>query len=297
MAKVVTDDSHYKAIADTIRENMAGAGMNETMKPSEMPEWINDACMVAREGAIDEGYSEGYSVGYANGEEDGIAEGIQTEYDRFWDIFQQNGNRTNYAGAFAGHGWTAETLKPKYDVVLTSIGSQLFYYSGFAGDLAKHFEDLGIRFDTSKMTAAHSFANSAQTITRFPEINITLCGAANSSMFSYCGSLVTIDKLVVAANNAWASAFVNCFALENLTIEGTIGVSGLNVQWSTKLSKASINSVVNALSSTTSGLSVTFSAAAVNSAFETSTGAADGSNSDEWAELAATKSNWNINLV
>ena len=91
--------------------------------------------------------------------------------------------------------------------------------------------------------------------------------------------------------------FTNCFQLQNLTIEGIIGQNGFNVQWSTKLSKASITSIINALSETTSGLTVTLSKTAVNNAFETSAGAADGSTSEEWTTLEGTKTNWTISLV
>ena len=48
MAIVTTDDRHYKAIAAAIREQMASAGVNETMRPVEMPGWIDDACALAR---------------------------------------------------------------------------------------------------------------------------------------------------------------------------------------------------------------------------------------------------------
>ena len=81
-------------------------------------------------------------------------------------------------------------------------------------------------------------------------------------------------------------------------MEGSvIGKSGLNLQRSTLLSKASHISVINTLSTTTSGLSVIFSLTAVNKAFETSEGANNGSTSAEWLNLIATKNNWTINLA
>ena len=92
-------------------------------------------------------------------------------------------------------------------------------------------------------------------------------------------------------------AFQNLKALEDLTVTGVIGGDGFNVQWSTLLSKASITSIINALSSTTTGLTVTLSLAAVNKAFETSTGANNGSTSTAWTTLIATKTNWTISLV
>ena len=84
--------------------------------------------------------------------------------------------------------------------------------------------------------------------------------------------------------------------LENIIFEGEIGKE-IDIQHSHKLTKASITSIINALSSTTSGLSVTLSKTAVNTAFETSTGANNGSISTEWSALVATKTNWTINLV
>ena len=42
--------------------------------------------------------------------------GVKSEYDRFWDIMQANGTRTNYARAFYGEGWRTETFLPKLSV-------------------------------------------------------------------------------------------------------------------------------------------------------------------------------------
>lgn len=229
--------------------------------------------------------------------ESGKTAGATSEYDSFWNRYQDNGNRTQYAAAFGGLGWTAENLKPKYDVICVGNCAQMFYSSGFKGDLAKHFEDSGITLDLSGATSTHSLFNTADKITRIGVINITASGNANSALFAYCQSLVTIDKLVVNATNTFVSWFQSCTALENLTVEGTIGQTGLTLQYSTKLSKASIASVINALSDSTSGLSVTLSKTAVSTAFETSAGAADGSTSEEWAALVATKPNWTVNLV
>lgn len=44
--------------------------------------------------------------------------GKQSEYDAFWDDYQQNGNRTEYMYGFAGICWNSENFKPKYPIVL-----------------------------------------------------------------------------------------------------------------------------------------------------------------------------------
>jgi hypothetical protein len=66
---------------------------------------------------------------------------------------------------------------------------------------------------------------------------------------------------------------------------------------SQRLNKESIKSFVNALSPTTTDKVLTLHKNAVNAAFETSTGAKDGENSEEWVNLIATKSNWTITLT
>jgi len=226
--------------------------------------------------------------GMAQGVERVFAAGEQSEYDRFWDAYQQNGNRTAYRDGFGGKGWTENTFYPKYDIVpSSSSAANLFFDADFGGDLAQRLSEQGVVLDTSKATILEQMFSNNARLTRVGVIDISNAGTRTSGLFSFCAKLVTIDKLVVAANNAFVSIFQNCDALENLTVEGAIGVSGLNVQWSTKLSKVSIISVVNALSETTSGLSVTLSKIAVNNVFTTA----------EWATLAGTKSNWTINLV
>ena len=116
-------------------------------------------------------------------------------------------------------------------------------------------------------------------------------------MFNGCSKLTTIPQLDTSNGTNFGNMFYGCSALTNLTIAGSINTSGMNLKSATKLSKASITSVVNALSASASGKSITFSKTAIDSAFETSSGAADGSTSDEWLNLIATKSNWTISLI
>ena len=189
--------------------------------------------------------------------------GKQAQYDEFWDAYQQNGTRTDYNDSFRSVGWTKNTFKPKYDIRAKKANG-LFSYS--------KIEQIDVVVDVS----------GAGSIT---------------STFSNCPLLHTIKKIVIDETLTFSSVFYNCPALVNLTIEGTIGKNGFSVQQSTKLSKASITSIINALSSTTSELTVTLSKTAVNKAFETSAGAGDGSTSAEWQSLIAPKSNWTISLI
>ena len=217
---------------------------------------------------------------------DVFSSGEKSAYDAFWDSYQDNGSRTQYAGAFAGGGWTSENFKPKYDMDCVGTCSYMFYYSGISGDLVQLLVSLGVTLDFSKSTALHGLFNSAPSITRVGIIDITAAGASCSSLFN-SAKVETIDKLVVSEKNVPNSWFYGCGKLKNLEIEGTIANNGFDVHWSTKLSRDSIISIVNALSDTTSGMTVTFSQTAVDAAFT----------DDEWAALIATKPNWTFTLA
>lgn len=241
-----------------------------------------------------------YEAGYANGLAEGVEQGKQAQYDEFWDGYQlaNNGISLVYSAnyMFAHAGWNDETFKPKHSMLRINNANNMFNTSAVS-DLKAALDRQGVVFDFSRV-ASFAGAFSYSKFTVVPEINAT-SGATLNNMFYNSKSLHTIDKLILNDNGSqeFNNLFYQCESLENITIEGTIGQNGFNVQWSTKLSKASITSIINALSSTTSGLTVTLSKTAVNSAFETSSGAGDGSTSAEWTALIGTKTNWTISLV
>jgi hypothetical protein len=227
--------------------------------------------------------------------------GMQREYDNFWDVYQQNGNRTMYNNAFASAGWTKDNFKPKYNIKPTNAYMMFYDATNLDVDLVEVCENQGITMDFSACTNFNYFSSvgyAGNKIRRFGVIDARAnANNLNNNIFT-SSNVQTIDELIVNENNKYATGtFGNCKALENLKITGTIGQNNFNVSSSTKLSKASIVSIVNALSTTTSGLSITLSKTAVNSAFATTTGGTDGSTSAEWTALVATRSNWTISLV
>jgi hypothetical protein len=150
-------------------------------------------------------------------------------------------------------------------------------------NLAEILERNGVVFDFSKNVYFDYFAY-ASAIKHFPVINIT-SASYNGSMFGYCRGLVTIDKLVVEAQNTYNNAFVNCTSLANIVFEGVIGNNISFAQ--SPLTKESITSVINALSTTATGKTLTLNMTAKEAAFT----------ADEWTTLTATKTNWTISLV
>ena len=241
----------------------------------------------------DEAYNKGYADGQATGYQEGFGEGKQAEYDTFWNEFQENGTRNDYYYAFAGIGWTDTVFNPKYDIVATGDARSMFGKASIS-DLKGIFEKNHITLNLSNVTNCQAmFANS--TIKYLPEIDLSKCDAL-TQLFSYANELVSVDKLKVNFTGS-GNGFANNSKLEHIIFDGVIGGTGLNLQHAKKLDTDSWVSLINALSSTTSGLTVTGSLASVQKAFETSKGANDGNTSAEWKALTDTKTNWTISLV
>ena len=81
--------------------------------------------------------------------------GQKTEYDRFWDVYQDNGKRVSYSGAFYGSGWTDETFKPKYDIVPTKESIYMFRDSGIT-NIESALDKQGVTFNLSGLTSAQN---------------------------------------------------------------------------------------------------------------------------------------------
>ena len=211
--------------------------------------------------------------------------GTKAEYDRFWDTFQQNGNRTSYACGFAGAGWKDVLFKPKYDIYPTDG------YMMFRSTSITDLKNLPVKLDFSKVTNAQYMFQWA-SVKYLGEVDIRALTNNPSSMFAYTASLVTIDKLILKDDGTQrldTNMFTSATGLTNITIEGVIGAS-LSFQWSKKLSKESITSIINALSADKTGLTVTFSTTAKEAAFPEE-------EEEEWNALTGTKTNWKIALV
>ena len=179
-------------------------------------------------------------------------EGRQAERDGFWEKYQDYGNRRDYQYAFSYV--SDEHFSPKYPIVTTD--------------------------------AAYLVQKSSITDLK---VDVDCSGAASiGNVFYNAPKLKRIPKVILKSDGSqtMARAFSALPSLEDIVIEGVIGAS-VTFQSSTKLSKASIESVFGALSNTTSGLTLTLSQTAKQNAFT----------DVQWAALVATKPNWTISLV
>lgn len=216
------------------------------------------------------------------------------DWHNFWNDFQDYGNRTSYLHAF--RGWTDIMFKPKYNITLTGDASGMFNGATIT-NLKQRLQDCGVVLDMFGTTTMNALFQNSK-ITHLPTIDTRSC---NSFSYTFYNMIVLkeFEKLILKEDGSQkltASPFGNLHNLEKIVIEGKLG-STVTFAQSKKLNHDSIISVVNALSTTTTGTTITFSLEAVKNAFETSEGMADGNTSAEWLALVATRSNWTISLV
>lgn len=236
----------------------------------------------------------------------GVTDGKQAEYDAFWDAYQLNGNRGVYEAAFAGQGWNDETFNPKYPIVVTGSSWNMFYSCN-----VKDGYEILKNMDFSKCTLLGS---------TFAQCHMKHLGTIDcrnvksvSNLFYHARNLQTIDKIIVNADNTFSSLFDNTLSLKNVAFDGEIGnnlvMAGTysGQKWGDKLTRVSIESIMNHLSDNSGGNSVktlTLSKTAVDREFE-GISAADfttivpGSSSLDWFDLdiSARMKNWTITLV
>lgn len=220
--------------------------------------------------------------------------GKKAEYDAFWDARQRNGapvsRDCDYM--FAGATWTKETCVPKYDIVPKQSTYMMFARNPAVTDLREwkkaNGEKVNIDFSQTK-ELQYTFYLSNVT---YVETLDTTSSNSIANLFQN-SPIKTVELLKLKENGSqigFGSWFTYCSSLTDLTIEGTIGFNGTSIT-SPNLSKASIISVINALSNTTAnGNKITLSKTAVTKAF----GSVDNA---EWQALVATKPNWTIALA
>ena len=234
--------------------------------------------------AVDEMFETGKQSGYTDGHTAGLAEGKQAENISLMTAIQQGGAKTNYASTFQSSYWTDDNFKPIFDMNVTG-GTAMFKDSAIT-DLKGILERRGVTLDTSNCGNVYELMSGSK-ITHSPAISCLGVTVITQSFYG-CRDLISL-KLILKADgtNTFSTPFAYCESLVDLVVEGVIGAKDFNLRWSTKLSRASIESVINALSTTTTGLSVTLSKTAVQKAFATEA---------EWNDFIAIRPNWTINL-
>lgn len=177
--------------------------------------------------------------------------GKLAEWSSFWDKYQDKGLRRNYSYAFSSQYWTDDIFKPKYDIQPINFGYA--FNESHIVNLKSKLEEQNVKLDTSNcMNFINSFSSS--NITHYPTIDMSKA-TATAYTFGSGAKVVKIEKLIVTNSTPFNSMFQSASYLEEITIEGTIGQNGFNVQWSNKLTHDSLLSILNALEDKTSNSS------------------------------------------
>jgi hypothetical protein len=211
--------------------------------------------------------------------------GKKSEYDEFWDSFQQGKDAASYECAF--QFWIGACFKPKHDIKIVGQHSGTNAFRGAKGfNLKEMTVDRGVALDVSEATRLLSTFYGTQ-LYEIPPLDLKSCTRielAFSNMM-YSTEKVTLNN--IKADCVFDKAFKGTMGLKSLTITGTIGQDGFDVSSCTKLTRDSIESIVDALSNTATGKTLTLSKTAVENAFTDT----------EWDTLESTKTNWTISLV
>lgn len=166
--------------------------------------------------------------------------GQKAEYDRFWDGFQENGNRTNYSFAFGGVGWTDENFQPKYKI--RPEGNQSTENMFYCAKITQIPEEL---LDFSQVKYCYMTFRQAKLVTA-PALNLLNCTEGTSWLFGQCYDLKEVRPLTVSEKVTFPNMVMGCSALEKITFAGTIGQE-LNFQWSPLLTNDSVGSIIDHL--------------------------------------------------
>lgn len=229
--------------------------------------------------------------------DEGYIAGREAEHGEFWDSFLNKGNRIGFGGEFEGEGWNDETFAPTYDICPVGDVGGIFRNCKII-NLKGIIEKQEVKLDFSKAgTASWSFRDS--TITHLGVIDFSsVTMTSGTYMFYGCKNLIWVDEFIrdKALELDLSTDFNGCNALQHIIFNCTIAKSFSNLAQA-PLDHDSTTSLVDSLSATATGQTLTVSKKAVNTAFETAVGLADGSTSDEWLNLIATKANWTISLV
>ena len=171
--------------------------------------------------------------------------GMQTEYDRFWDNFQQNGTRTYYAYGFVGGGWNDTTFKPKYDIVPSGSSSIQLIFNTAITDLVALLDERGVIIDTSRVANVNYIIGNNQYMTRAPIFDISSATSANY-LCDACTKLESVGFVASEKTVFGTRSFTNCSSLTHCIFSGVIA-SDINLQWSPLLDEESLQSLTQTL--------------------------------------------------
>ena len=231
---------------------------------------------------ISTGFEEGRNFGHQEGYDEGYAAGVAAGGGGGMDTFFEKMNSINYL--FMSN-YNADLMDYVLSRDLTGRRCQYVFTDNTT------VTDVSI---IGKPSVIHGLFQRCTSLVN-AEVN-TEGMSVITDVFNGCTSLKNAGTINFSSVTYASRTFQNCSALEEIRITGEIKID-IDLHWSTKLSKASITSIMGALSTTASGKTLTLSRTAVEVAFSTMEGVTNGMTSKEWQDLADTRPNWTISLA
>ena len=201
--------------------------------------------------------------------------GKQAQNDEFWDNYQKNAvENGDTFNLFAGPGWNINTFYPKHNLILIGAPSQLFLYFSYRFtpmmDFAQRLEECRVTLDTSRCTDL-SQTFRYMWVTRIPKVSSigTTSGVLDRTFAGI--KATTIDELELKDDGTqrFSNTFQGCENLVNIMITGTIGGSGFDIHYSTKLSRESLLSILQACKKDNAGVTITLPLKCIDGATNT----------------------------
>lgn len=224
--------------------------------------------------------------------------GREAEKQDFWNEYQNTHNPTYCKYQFAGKGWNYNTFYPKYDIT-PKVAQSMF--QEFGGDaifsLTERLNECKVTFDTSQCTAFH-YIFYGTPFTEVPHIDTTN-STSLQNVYASSNQLIKASMSIKEdGSQTWTSCFTSCSKLADFTItSGAIGKNGFDIHWSTKLSKASILSILNAcnIDVTSSPVTVTLPSKCIDDATDTEALLSETGDTDLYnAQMSARSLGYNI---
>ena len=207
-----------------------------------------------------------YDAGFAKGASADYEDGQNAAMSEFWDYLTNYGNRTSYSSLF--NVWGGETFEPTRKIIPIEKNSAYCTFNG-AKNLKKieaDYIDFSQKVRGTKSQEGYYYTfYGCSSLEEIEDIGMQADFGYYSTFSSGSdGKLHTIAKIRTDENTVFNNAFNYCTALKNVTFEGVIG-QDINIRWS-PLTADSIRSIIEHLSDTASGKTLTLSKNAVESA-------------------------------
>lgn len=191
--------------------------------------------------------------------------GKQAEYDSFWDFVTQNGTRTIYRYAFAGASWNAETFTLNRPIrvgagITTAQGMFWAFNSPMkSGELpeAVDFTKFSKLIDFSSVTNAPNMFEDARIVNLTADLkNVTNLNRAFAS--SVGGDIDGLTLRVTEKCTSYSGTFSGASNLTTLIFtDDSVIAAAMNLSACTKLTYESLMSVINALATVSSAITLT----------------------------------------